>query len=133
VADALLEGEEADSLPDTAQGDKRGAVIGGGGVEEAVQANVEEVQPVQDGGLVGSVLMAALGLQVQGEVLGMAAEGGGRKAELPGQGAVGDAIDEAAVDLGAGRVVADGTAFYHKCAPKEEFPHDAGWEERLAG
>jgi hypothetical protein len=57
----------------------------------------------------------------------VAAEGRGGKAELPGQGAIGHRLPEAAVDLRAGGVVADGTAFYHSGARKQEFPRDAGW------
>jgi hypothetical protein len=81
---------------------------------------------------VGLVLAALLGVQGAGEMFGMAAEGGGAESELRGQGAVGDPGHEAAVDLRAGRVRADGTAFYHKCAPKQKFPHDAGLEHRLS-
>ena len=33
----------------------------------------------------------------------------------------------AAADPRAGRVRTDGTVFYHSCAPKQEFPHNAGW------
>jgi hypothetical protein len=75
VAKALLNGEEADRLPDAAQGDMKGAEIGGG-VEEAVQAGVKEVQPVQDSGLVGVVLKALPGVQGPGEMPGVAAKGG---------------------------------------------------------
>jgi hypothetical protein len=59
--------------------------------------------------------------------------GGGAKAELPGQGAVGHPMHQAAVDLGAGGVRADGTAFYHICAPGLEFPHDIGWGSGYQG
>jgi len=57
----------------------------------------------------------------------VAAEGGGAEAELPGQGAVGHPLDEAAVDLRAGGVRTDRTAWHHKWAPRKKFPQDAGW------
>lgn len=65
MAAALLEGEKAEGFADAAEGDEEGVVIGGG-VEEAVQAGVEQVQAVQHGGLVELVLLAALGLQGAG-------------------------------------------------------------------
>jgi hypothetical protein len=45
-----------------------------------------------------------LQFKLMGEMLGVAAEGGGAEAELPGQGAVRHPLDEAAVDLRAGGV-----------------------------
>ena len=79
------------------------------------------------------VLPALLEVKLAGEMLGVAAEGGGAEAELPGQGAVGDPGHEAAVDLRAGGVVTDGTAFDHTCAPRQEFPQDAGWDSGYQG
>jgi hypothetical protein len=129
-------GVEAQGLPDAAQGDVEGAEIKGG-IKEAVQAGIQEGQFFQEGGLTGGVLPALLQVKLAGEMLGVAAEGGGAEAELPGQGAVGDSLDEAAVDLRAGGVRADGTAhrleacatgvLHHNCAPKQKFPQDAGW------
>ena len=52
-ADALQEGEEAEGFADAAQGDVEGVVIGGG-IEEAVQAGIQECQVLQQDGLVGS-------------------------------------------------------------------------------
>ena len=109
-----------------------GALIKGG-IEEAVQADIEEGQFVQEGGLLGFVLAAALGLKVAGEMLGVAAKGRGGKVELGGQGAVRDRGHESVIDLGAGGVIADGTTFFHTCAPRQEFPHDAGWVQAIRG
>jgi len=119
-------GVEAEGLPDAAQGDVKGAEIKGV-IEEAVQAGIQEVEFIQEGGLAGGVLPALLKVKLEGEMLGVAAEGGGAEAELPGQGAVGEPLHEAPVDLRAGGVRADGTALHHKFAPRQEFPGDAGW------
>ena len=77
-------GVEAEGLPDAAQGDVKGAEIKGG-IEEAVQAGIQEFQLFQEGGLAGGVLLALLPFKVAGEMLGVAAEGGGAEAELPAQ------------------------------------------------
>ena len=82
LAAALLEGEEAEGFADAAEGDVEGVVIGGG-VEEAVQAGVEQVEAVQQGGLVDLVLAAALGLEGAGEMLAVAAEGRGARPYCP--------------------------------------------------
>ena len=65
LAAALLEREETQGLADAAEGDVEGVVIGRG-VEEAVQAGVEQVQAVQQGGLVDLIPAAALDLQGAG-------------------------------------------------------------------
>ena len=52
-------GVEAEGLPDAAQGDVKGAEIKGG-IEEAVQAGIQEFQFFQEGGLAGGVLLALL-------------------------------------------------------------------------
>jgi hypothetical protein len=129
-------GVEAQGLPDAAQGDVKGAQIKGG-IKEAVQAGIQEGQFFQEGGLAGGVLPALLQVKLAGEMPGVAAEGGGAEAELPGQGAVGYPLDEAAVDLRAGRVRANRTAhrleacatrvLHHNCAPRQKFPQHAGW------
>jgi hypothetical protein len=90
-----------------------------GGIEEAVQAGIQKLQFFQEGGLAGGVLLALLPVKVAGEMLGVAAEGGGAEAELAAQRAVGDPVNEAAVDLRAGGVRADGTAWHHKCCLRE--------------
>ena len=48
-------GVEAEGLPDAAQGDVKGAEIQGG-IEEAVQAGIQEFEFFQEGGLAGGVL-----------------------------------------------------------------------------
>jgi hypothetical protein len=124
-AAALQKGEKAEGLADAAQGDVEGMVIKGG-IEEAIQADIQEGQFIQEGGLVGLVFQALLEITLAGEVFDVAAKGGGAEAELGGQGAVGHPMHQAEVDLGAGGVRADGTAFYHIYAPKKKFPHYAG-------
>jgi hypothetical protein len=119
-------GVEAEGLPDAAQGNMEGAGIKGG-IEQAVQAGIQEFQLFQEGGLPGLLLLALLPVKVAGEMLGMAAEGRGAEAELPAQGAVGDPVDEAAVDLRAGGVSTDGTTWHHEWSPRQKFPPDAGW------
>jgi hypothetical protein len=128
--------EEAEGLPDAAQGDMMGTDLMGG-FEQAVQAGIQEFQFFQEGGLEGLVLLAELLVTLAGEMLGVAAEGGGAEAELPGQGAVGDPVLQAAFNLRAGGVRTDGTAhrltaggargLHHKFAPSRKFPPDAGW------
>lgn len=126
MAEALQEGEEAQGLADAAEGDVEGAVIGGG-IEEAVQAGIEQGQLFQDGVLLGLVRLAALRLKLAGEVLAVAAEGRSGKLIFFGQSAIRHRGPEAQVDLRAGGVRADGTTFDHTCAPREEFPQKAGW------
>jgi hypothetical protein len=131
----ILLGVEAEGLPDAAQGDVKGPEFQGG-IEEAVEADIQEFEFFQEGGLAAGVLLTRLMVEVPGQMLGVAAEGGGAEAELPGQGAVGQPLDEAAVDLRAGGVRTDGTAhqrdagatrvLHHNCAPREEFPGNAG-------
>ena len=100
---------EADGLPETTEGDVEGAEIGGG-VVEAVQAVGQEVQVGLLPGLVGLVFLEGkLALKVPG----VAAEGRGGEAVAGGQGAEARPMDEGAVDVGAGGVVANGTAFIH--------------------
>jgi hypothetical protein len=103
---------EADGLPETTQGFVPGAEIGGG-VVETVQAGGQEVQVVQEGllpGLVGPVFLEGkLALKVPG----VAAEGRRGEAVAGGQGAEAHPMDEGAVDVGAGGMVANGTALFH--------------------
>jgi hypothetical protein len=119
-------GVEAEGLPDAAQGDVERAEVKGG-IEQAVEAGIQELQVFQEGVLAKLLLLALLPVEVAGEMLGVAAEGRGAEAVLPAQGAVGDAIDEAAVDGRSGGVSTDGTAWHHIWAPREKFPQDAGW------
>jgi hypothetical protein len=125
LQDSLL-GVEAEGLPDAAQGDMKGAEFEGG-IEQAVEAGIQEFQMFQEGGLAVLLFLLLLPVKVAGEMLGVAAEGRGAETELPGQGAVGDPVDEAAIDLRAGGVRTDGTAVHHNCAPGQKFPPGAGW------
>jgi hypothetical protein len=125
-AATFQEWDEAEGFPDAAQGDVKGAEIKGG-IEEAVQAVIKEGEFFHEGVLERLVLLALLEVALAGAMLGVAAEGGRAKAELPGQGTIGHPIHKAAVDLRAGGVRADGTALHHTCAPRREFPDDAGW------
>jgi len=72
--EALLEGEEADRLADATKSDIQGTIFGGG-VKEPVQAGIEQIKSIEEGGLVGLVLTALLGVQGAGEMPGVAAEG----------------------------------------------------------
>ena len=111
-AEALLQGEEADGLPEAAEGDMEGAEIGGG-VVETVQTGGQDVQVVQEGLLLGLMGPVFLEGQLLLKVAGVAAEGRGGKAVLGGQGAARKPGKEGAIDGGAGGVGADGAAFVH--------------------
>lgn len=109
MADFLPESEDADGFLETPEGDVEG--MGHFGLaEEAVQADLQEFQFFQEGGGLGLVGLALLEHQLMADMPGMAEEGGSAEAMSGGQGAVGHAIDEGAVDLRAGRVITDGTA-----------------------
>jgi hypothetical protein len=125
-AATFQERDEAEGFPDAAQGDVKGAEIKGG-IEEAVQAVIQEGEFFHEGVLERLVLLALLEVTLAGEMLDVTAEGGGAEAEFPGQGAVGHPIHKAEINRRPGGMVADGTAFYHTCAPKRKFPQDAGW------
>jgi hypothetical protein len=68
-----------------------------------------------------------------GQMFAVAAEGGGRKAELSGQGAVRRRGHETSINLRPGGVIADGTAFDHTYAPRRKFPQGAGWVKVISG
>jgi hypothetical protein len=68
---------------------------------------------LQEGGKTGLVLLQALLVQGPAQMFGVAAQGRGAEAELLGQGAIGHAPDEQAVDLGALGVIADSATFIH--------------------
>ncbi len=111
-ADFLPEEEEAEGLLNAAQGDMEGVDIFSL-AEEAVQAGLQDIQPIQE---MGDLLLPDLAVLVgQGpvEMLEMAGKGRGREAELSGQGAQGEAVHEGAVDLPQGGVSADGAASIH--------------------
>jgi hypothetical protein len=142
LAEAFQEREEAKGFADAAQGYVEGPEIEGG-IEEAVQAVIQEVEFINDGVLVLQVLPAQLDLALAGEVFGVAAEGGGAEAELRSQRAVGGSRHQAAIDLRVVGVRTDGTAqrlkafatrgLRHKGAPGQEFPHDDGWISAYPG
>ncbi len=90
-AEALQKIDEAEGLADAAQGNVKGAEIKGG-IEEAVQAVIQEGEFFHEGVLEGLIIMALLEFALAGEMLGVAAEGGGAEIELRGQGAVRDPV-----------------------------------------
>ncbi len=108
AAEPVHQGEETDGFPDAAQGDVVGVVLGV--LEEAVEAELEEVEAVQGLGQVALVLQIAAMVQGPGQVAGVAVDRGGGKAEAGGDTAVGLALLEGLVDLGQGAVMADGAA-----------------------
>lgn len=112
VAEAFVQGEEAEGLPEGAEGDVEG-VVAGGGVVEAVQADGEEFQLLQVGFLGLVMGPELLVVQVLLEVAQVAAESRRGEAVRPGQGAVRDAVQETPVDLDPGGVIADSTTLVH--------------------
>jgi hypothetical protein len=112
VANLLLEGQEADGLLDAAEGDVKGVEVFGL-PEEAVEAGLQEFEFVQEGGLMGLMLLVVASGQGVTEMLEVAGEGRGGQTVLGGQGAQGEAVHEGLVDLPQGGVVADGTAVIH--------------------
>jgi len=120
-AEAIQESDEAEGLTDTAQGHVQGVEVKGG-IEEAVQAVIQEIEFFHDAILVLPVLLAEVEFALAGDMPGVATEGGGAEAILLGQGAVGDPSQQVAINLKVGVMRADGTAFYHTGTPKREFP-----------
>ena len=111
-AEAFLEGEEPDGLPEATQGDMEGAEIGGV-VVETVETEGKEFQLLQDSLLLGLAGLTFLKADLLVQVAEVAAEGGFGDAKLGGQAGARGSGEEAAVDLGPGGVVADGAAFVH--------------------
>jgi hypothetical protein len=112
VANLFLEGQEADGLLDATEGDVEGVEVFGL-AEDAMEAGLQEVQLVQEGGLVGLMFPVVMGGQGLAEMLEMAGEGRGGQTELGGQGAEGETVHQGAVDVRQGGVGADGTAVIH--------------------
>jgi hypothetical protein len=112
VAEAVLQGDETQGLADATQGDEQGALIGGG-IKEAVQPGIDQVQARQKGGEIGLVLLQALPVQGAGQMFGVAAQGRGTEAKLLGQDLVGHTPGELAVDFRALGMIADGATFVH--------------------
>ena len=81
--------------------------------EDAIEADLLEVQFVQEGGLVGLMFPVVMGGQGLAEMLEVAGEGRGGQIVLGGQGAQGEAVHQGLVDVRQGGVVADGTAVIH--------------------
>ena len=98
MADFLPEREDADGFLKTPQGDVEGMGLFGL-AEEAVQADLQELQFFQEGGGLGLVGLAMLDHKLMAEMPGMATEGRGTEAMGGGQGAERQAIDQGAVDL----------------------------------
>jgi ABC-type sugar transport system ATPase subunit len=98
VANLFLEGQEPDDLLNTPEGDVEGVDIFGLS-EEAIKADLLEVQLVQEGGLVGLIGLVGADGQGLAEMLEVAGESRGRQAEISGQDATGLAGHEPAVDL----------------------------------
>lgn len=127
VADFRLQREEAHRFLKAPQGDVEGMGLFGL-EEEAVQADLQEFQFFQELGDLGLLDLALLDHQLMADMFGMAEEGRGAEAMGGGQGAEGHAIDQGAVDLGAGGVITDGAAsrigaganvtFHHNDTPK---------------
>ena len=71
VAEFLPEREDAEGFLQTPQGDVEGTVLFGL-AEEAVQADLQEFQFIQQGGDVGLVGLTLLGHQLMSDMPGMA-------------------------------------------------------------
>ncbi len=111
-AEFLPEDEEAEGFLNAAQGDVEGVEIFGL-AEEAVQAGLQEIQPIKELGDLMLPDLAVLGGQGLFKMLEVAGEGGGRQAKLPGQGAEGQPLHQGLVNLRQGGVGADGAAAVH--------------------
>jgi hypothetical protein len=111
-AQFLPEAQDADGLLNAAQGDVEG-VQGLGLEEDAVQADLQEVEMVQE--LVEVFFPGQPVTLAQGpaEMLEVSGEGRGRDAVPGGQGAEGVAVHQGLVDLRPGGVGADGAAVIH--------------------
>ena len=112
MAKLFLEGQEAEGLLKAAEGDVEGVEVFGL-AEETIEAGLQKVQLLHEGGLVGLIFPVVAGGQGLAEMLEVAGEGRGGDAVLGGQGAEGEALEEALVDLREGGVVADGAALVH--------------------
>jgi hypothetical protein len=112
LADSFAEGEDAEGFLDTAQGDVEGVAVLGI-VKDAFQAELEEVQLIQERGLM--VLPGFVRSNGQGaaEVFGVTGERREGKPVLGGHGTQGLPGLQSLGDLVEGRVSADGTAFIH--------------------
>jgi hypothetical protein len=107
MAEAGAQGDDLQGFLDAAQRNMERVVVFGL-VKETVQANLEEVQVVQEGLELGLLVALALVGQGPAEMFGMAGEG--RRGEpIEGrQGAEGHTLHQGAVDLGEGGMMTDG-------------------------
>jgi hypothetical protein len=76
VANLCLEGQEPESLLDATEGDVEGVEVFGL-AEDAIEADLLEVQFVQEGGLMGLMFPVVMGGQGLAEMLEMAGQGRG--------------------------------------------------------
>jgi hypothetical protein len=97
-AAAFGQGKEADGFPDATQGDVKGAQIQSG-IEQAVQAVIQEGEFFQERRLISLLLPAALEFALPEEMLIMTTEGRGAGTVLLGQAAVRDPGEQIAIDL----------------------------------
>ncbi len=108
MTDFGAEGQKLDGFLDAGQRDVEG--LGFFGLaEEVVQAELQEVKLVQAGSELCPLIGEMLVVQGAAEMLGVAGERRGGEAVEGRQGPQGGAVDQGAVDLGEGGVVADGT------------------------
>jgi hypothetical protein len=112
LADFFPEGEDAEGFLDTAQGDVEGVVVLGF-VKDAFQAGFEEIQFIQEGGVMFMAGLIGGGSQGPLKMFGVAGERRDRYPVLGGQGTQGQAGLGSPVDFRKGRVSADRTAFIH--------------------
>ena len=85
MADFFPEGEDAEAFLDTAQGNVEGVVFLGL-VKDAFQAEFEEVQFIQERGLMAVLGLIRVVVQGLAQVLGVAGERRDGKPDLGGQG-----------------------------------------------
>jgi hypothetical protein len=112
LADFFPEGEDAEAFLDTAEGNVEGVVFLGL-VKDAFQAKFEEVQFIQERGLMSVLGLIRGVVQVLAQVPGVAGQRRDGKAVLGGQGTQGPSGYQGSVDLFEGGMSADGTAFIH--------------------
>jgi len=112
LADSFAEGEDAEGFLDTAQGDVEGVAVFGL-AEDAFQSELEEVQLIQERGLMVLPGFVRSHGHSAAQVFGVAGERREGKPVLGGHGTQGRPGLQSLGDLVEGRVSADGTAFIH--------------------
>jgi len=111
-SDSFPKGKDAEAFLDTSQGDVEGVAFLGL-MKDAFQAEIEEVQFIQERVLVGPAVVVIDGSQGAAQMLAVAGERGNGEFVLGGQGTQRPPGHQAAVDLGAFFVSADSAAFIH--------------------